>query len=248
MKRIRKPSRRISLIILISLACILLDGIYTWQSLRAWSDYETRLMNERKAYDALRDQALTADTPDSRLAAIRMLDDKLAKRSELCGMNGLYAWQATVLPPLKAGVQECEATVRQLGLIAAPLTALRDYLEASAKVQDIIGTLGSDATFTDSNWVEKGRNKATAVRDELKKLSVTGDAAKLKEQAIELSNSLVASWDSLIKANDAKDKSAFLSASAAVTKAYADFMSLADATDAAITDKVDALNTAVGDR
>lgn len=243
MKRITF-NKRTSLITLVSIICVLVAGVYTWQSLRAWSDYEARLMSEQTTYEQLKDTALNGKTADERLKAIRSLDDKLAKRSELCRMNALFAWQASIIPPLKAGVKQCEDKVRQLGLVAGPLSALRDYLEASAKVQEIINELTPGDTLNDSNWVEKGLEKAKVARDKLKEVPVTGDAAKLRDQAAKLSGSLVSSWESLIKANDAKDKTAFLAASAAVSQAYAEYMSLADVADEQIEAKVRALTKA----
>ena len=234
-------SKRTGLITLVSIICVLVAGLYTWQSLRAWSDYEARLMSEQKTYEQLKDTALNGKTADERLKAIHSLDDKLAKRSELCRMNGVYAWQASIIPTLKSGVQRCEAKVRQLGLVAGPVSALRDYLEASAKVQEIISELAPSDSLNDSNWVEKGLETAKTARDKLKKVSARGDAAELRDQAGKLSDSLVSAWGSLIQANDAKDKSAFLTASGAVTKAYADFMSLADTADEQIEAKVRAV-------
>lgn len=239
--KIRRPSKRTSIIVVISLIGVLVAGLYTWQSLRAWSSYEDRLMKEQATYQELKDTALNGDSADKRLNAIRALDDKLKKRSELCQISPLYGWQAAIVPPLKEGVKKCEDKVRRLGLVAVPLKALREYLEASAKVQDIIQDLNPGEALKEANWTTNGLERAKKAVTDLKQLSLKGDAAKLQGQATKLSDSLVVSWQNLIKANEAKDKTAFLTASAAVTQAYADFMALADTADTDIQTKVDAV-------
>lgn len=239
--RLHRPSRRTAIILVISLSLVGLGGLYAWQSLRAWSGYEARLMSERSEYDALRSAALNGDSPKDRLAAIQRLDDKLQKRSELCQMNPLYSWQAQVIPQLKAGVKECRDKVRQLDRLVVPLRALREYLEASEKVSAILEGLNPGEALKENNWKTNGLARAKKAADELKGLTVGGDAQKLKNRAVELAQTLVKEWQDLIKANDAKDKTAFLAASAAVSKAYVGFMSLADAADQLLKQKVDAV-------
>src|SRR5688500_12745577 len=104
MKRIT-PSKRLIVAILVSIMLVVVAGLYTWQSIGAWKSYESRLKSEEAEYTELKDAALGAETAKQRLAAIRQLDDKLAERDRLCDMNGLYAWQATVIPPLRDGVE-----------------------------------------------------------------------------------------------------------------------------------------------
>lgn len=237
----KHPSKRFMVIVAVSIGFVAVAGLYTWQSIGAWKSYESRLMAEEADYTTLKNTALSADTSKERLAAIRKLDDKLDARDTLCAMNGLYAWQAVVIPPLREGVKRCEAKVKQLGLVAVPLKALREYLEAGEKIQAIVKNLKPGAALTESNWTVNGLERAKKAAAELKALRLSGDAATLKSQAGKLCDSLIVAWQNLIKANDAKDKTAFLSASVAVAKAHADFMGLADTADAELQQKVEAV-------
>lgn len=230
-----------TLIALASVAVIVITGLYTWQSMSAWKSYETRLATDEASYIQLRDTALGADSAEKRLTAIRQLDDKLAARGDLCKIGVLYSWQSAIVPAVKEGVASCKAKVKQLGLVAGPLKALRNYLEMSMKVQQIISTLAPGEVLTSANWAEKGLERAQKVASDLKNLSVTGEGAALKNQATKLNETLIAAWKSLIAADEAKDKAAFLTASATITKAYADYMSLADTADAQIKSNVDAV-------
>ena len=239
--KMNRPSKRMILIALASVAVVVIAGLYTSASMHAWKSYETRLAKEEASYIQLRDTALSADSAEKRLTAIRQLDDKLAARGDLCKIGALYSWQAAVVPVLKNGVAACKAKVKQLGLVAGPLKALRNYLETSMKVQQIVGALAPGEVLTSANWAEKGLERAQKVASDLKDLSVTGEGTALKDQATKLNEALIIAWKSLIAADEAKDKTAFLTASATVVQAYADYMSLADTADVQIKSNVDAV-------
>lgn len=239
--RLRRPSKRLTIALIVGLVCVLGAGAYTWQSLREWRGYEARLQGEQREYDDLKKAALGGKTPEVRLTAIRSLDDKVSGRAELCHMNGLYAWQATIIPPLKDGVARCNQKVKQLNLIAGPLHELRQYLDAGAKLQATISSLVQSESLNESNWSDKGLARAQTAQTDIKALKLTGDAAQLQSQAKSLADNLVKAWEALIKANGDKDKAAYIAAAASVTKSYADFAGLADTADTAIQTKVDAL-------
>lgn len=239
--KFKRPSKRIIIPLAISVAIILVAGIYTWQSLAAWRGYESRLQKEQSEYQELRETALNSDSVSARLEAIRSLDDKLDSRGKLCSISPLYSWQASIVPVLRDGVKRCDDKVKQLGLVAAPLSSLRDYLDSVEKLQQIVKDLAPGEALTEKNWAEKGLEQAKNVRSKLDKLDGSGDAAKLNDKAIALSDALVKEWENLVKANQAKDKTAFLASSAAVIKTYADFTSLADTADEMIQDKVDSV-------
>ncbi|MES2876358.1 MAG: hypothetical protein V4678_02705 [Patescibacteria group bacterium] len=241
--KLRRPSKKITIISLLSALIIVAAGVYTWQSLAAWQGYESRLLAEKAEYERLKESAISGDSAKTRLTAIRSLDDKLRQRSSLCYMNPFFAWQAVVIPPLKEGVKQCEAEVKQLNLVAMPLSALRQYLDAAEKLQAIVITLAPTEAFTDKNWAEKGVAQAKKVQSDLKKLEVASDtdAGQLKSKALGYADSLVAAWEQLMQANEAKDKTGFITGSAAVVKAYADFTGLADAADTVIKQKVSEL-------
>ena len=241
---VSRPSKRLLVIAIVSMLLVAGTGVYTWQSISAWKAYETRLKNEQKELTRLKDDSLDGGGDSERLVAIRALDDKIAKRSELCTMNGAYAWQATVIPVLKNVVNECKTKVAQLDVIAGPLSALRQYLDVGEKVRSVVATLAPGEILTDKNWTDKGLKRTEHVKRELSGLSVNGDGAGLKSEAIKYADNLVTAWKSLVKANDAKDKTGFLTASAAVAAAYADFSGLADSSDEVIQQKVTELTTA----
>lgn len=243
MKTIKRPSKRI-IIILVIAGLLVITAVYAWQSLVAWKGYEARLLKEQASYQQLRTKALSGATVAERLAAIRQLDGKLDDRSRLCKMNPLFAWQASIVPPLGSGVRQCEDKLKQLNAIAGPLSSLRDYLDSAQKLQEVVKKLAPGESLTDKNWAQKGLRQAKDVQSQLKGLKGEGDAKTLNGKALDLSGRLVAAWESLITANDAKDKTAFITSSAAVIAAYADFASLADSADQAIQSKVKAVTSA----
>jgi hypothetical protein len=247
--RRKKPSKRIVLI-LAGVLVLIAVGLYTWQSALAWSDYERRLAGERAAYERLQVQTKSG-TAQERLEAIRELDDKLADRATLCDMSALYAWQANIVPMLREGVETCEAALKRLNALSGPLGALRDYLDTAEKLREAVADMAPAEKLTETNWAELGLKKAEQTRDSLKDITTQDeDAKRLLTQAKGLSDRLVKAWGTLISANQAKDKAAFIGASAAVVKAYADFAGLADTADSDITEKAnEALKVvAAGDR
>lgn len=236
--RFRRPSRKWVIIAVVALVLVG-AGLYAWQSVQAWSAYERRLNAEKVEYEELQKQATTGSAQE-RLRAIRELDDKLPDRATLCDMNGLYAWQASIVPALRDGVKACESAVKRLDALASPLGALRDYLDTADKLQDAIADMAPAEALTEMNWAELGLKKAEQARDSIKDLEAQDqDAKQLLEQARVLSDQLVKAWQTLVSANDAKDKDAFIGASAAVAKAYTDFASLADTADTDIAEKAD---------
>jgi len=244
--RINRPSRRVTIILLIAAALLITAGLYAWQSALAWSGYERRLVTEKAAYEQLR-KRVTSGMADDRLKAVRELDDKLTGRGKLCHMNGLYAWQAGIVPQLRDGVASCKASVKRLDALSGPLGALRDYLDAAEKLRTQVATLAPTVALTEKNWAELGLKKAQQAQQSIRKLSSRDkDADKLIEQATRLSDQLVKAWQTLLSANEAKDKTAFLSASASLARAYAEFAGLADTADADIADKAQAALKAAG--
>lgn len=239
--KLTRPAKRTIITGALSAAILLGAGLYTWQSLAAWKGYEARLQSEQAAYARLQDAALKGETPGQRLVAIRALDDKVSRRDELCRMNGLFAWQALIVPPLRDGLERCRQAVKRLGTVAGPLHALRQYLDGAEKLRSTIGTLGLTETLNESNWSEKGLARAKRLQKDVAALQISGDAGELKQRSEGLSDALVNAWEGLIKADAAKDQTAFISAAASVTKAYADFAVLADLADESIQDKADAL-------
>jgi hypothetical protein len=236
--RFRRPSRKWVIIAVVALALVG-AGLYAWQSVQAWSAYERRLNAEKAEYEELKKQATTGSAQE-RLRAIRELDDKLPDRATLCDMNGLYAWQASIVPALRDGVKACESAVKRLDALASPLGALRDYLDTADKLQGAIADMAPTEPLTEKNWAELGLKRAEQARDSIKDLGAQDqDAKQLLEQARVLSDQLVKAWQTLVSANDAKNKDAFIGASAAVAKAYADFASLADTADTDIAEKAD---------
>ncbi len=238
MRVVRRPSRRLAIVMLVLAVLLILAGIYVWQSAVAWQGFEKRLVSERSEYDSLQKQALSGKDAETRLKALRALDDKVSRRSTLCTMNGLYAWQATVIPPLKQGMSDCISAQKRLDIIATPLAQLRDYLDTSDTLRSIVVALVPGENLNESNWAEIGLNRAKKSQSDIKALRASGDGAKLKQQATTLADNLVASWESLIRANAAKDKTAYLGSAASVTKAYTDFAALADTSDEKIKQKV----------
>lgn len=234
----KRPPKNIIVIGILSAIILLGAGAYTWQSLAAWKGYETRLLSEREEYQQLKDAAFNATSPKDRLVAIRKLDDKLADRGNLCKVNGLFAWQARVVPMLGDGVKACETEVKRLNLVAAPLSGLRDILDTAEKLQSSVTKLVPSDALNDKNWAQKGLGAAKAVQDELKGLKLDGDSKELAGTASNLTDNLVKAWESLIKADEAEDRSAFVAASAEVTKAYANFASLADTADSLIQPRI----------
>lgn len=237
--RFTKPSRRLTIILTIVLLVVIGVGLYVWQSATAWSAYERRLTAEQATYTQLQAAAMTG-TAEERLQAIRKLDDKLADRGKLCHVDTLYAWQATVVPVLRDGVESCQSAAKQLNALADPLGALRDYLDTTEQVSEIIAELTPSGPLTETNWAKQGLEKARQAQKSIETLQVSGkDAKELVEQAKGLSDRLAKAWQELLSANEAKDKAAFITANADVAKAYVDFAGLADTADAQITEKAE---------
>lgn len=241
--KFRRPSKRV-ILPAVCVAVVLVGGIYTWQSLSTWRDYEARLKNEQAEYSRLKQTALNGDTTSKRLSAVRSLDNTLAERSDLCYMNPLYSWQSAVVPVLKNGMKQCTDKVKQLSRVAAPLSELRDYLDSAEQVKKVVAQLVPSETFNEKNWATNGLQQAQDVQSQVEKLGGTGDVKKLNDEAKQHADALVTAWEGLVKANEAKDKAAFVTASAAVLKAYADFAGLADTADEAISQKVTAVTDA----
>ncbi len=244
MRIVRRPTKRIAIIGIIIAVLFSGVGLYAWQSVTAWQGFERRLVSERAEYDKLRTEALSGSTVDSRLKALRALDDKVSTSGTLCHMNSLYAWQGEVVPVIKGGMSACKAAVAQLSVVSAPLAELRDYLDTAEKLREVVVSLVPNGNLNESNWAQMGLNRAKEVQKTISELSARGDAAELKKQAVTKATTLVASWESLLKANEAKDKTAFLTSAGNVTKAYADFAGLADTTDETIKRKVAAVSSA----
>lgn len=237
--RVAKPSRRLAIILTIVLLIVVATGLYVWQSIAAWAAYERRLTAEQATYTQLQASATTG-TAAERLQAIRTLDDRLTDRGNLCHINALYAWQASVVPALRDGVESCQSAAKRLNTLAGPLGALRDYLDTAEQVSETIAGLTPSGPLTEKNWAEQGLEKARQAQESIGTLQVSDkDAKELVEQAKGLSDRLVKAWRDLLSANEAKDKAAFLTASAGVAKAYVDFAGLADTADAHITEKAD---------
>lgn len=242
--KLRRPFKSSTLLVIMAVAVIVI-GLYTWQSVEAWRGYERRLTAERTAFTDLTKTALSGDSPEKRLKALRTLDDKVMTRDTLCDMNGLYEWQASLIPALKEGMTTCESMVTLLDTVSKPLGNLRDYLDTGSELSAIVETLKSTGSFTEANWQTVGLSHAKKVQDDVKMVKASGDdAVGLKKQAQALTDTLVSKWESLIKANGAKDKTAFITSSAEVIKAYTDFTALADSSDTAIKAKVEALTAA----
>lgn len=242
--RFTRPSRKLTIITVVALLLIA-AGLYVWQSAQAWSAYERRLAAEKSEYEKLQSAATTGSAQD-RLTAIRELDDKLPDRTTLCDMNPLYAWQASIVPVLRNGVQACESAVKRLDNLSGPLGALRDYLDTAEKLRTTLADMAPAEPLNEKNWAKLGLKTAEQARDSIMGLeSRDKDAKQLLEQAKVLSDQLVKAWQTLMSANDAKDKDAFIGASADVAKSYTDFAGLADTVDADIAKKADAALKAV---
>ena len=223
------------------MSIILVAGVYTWLSLNAWKAYQARLASEQTSYQTLKQSALEGKTTADRLKALRALDDKLKSRASLCDISPLFAWQAVIVPLLKKGVEQCQDAVRKLNTVAGPLHSLRTYLDTSEKIQTELKQLAPKASFTEDNWAEAGLEQAKGVQENLKTIAAPADAAALKTKAVSLTGTVVSAWQSLIDANQAKDKTAFINASANVMKAYAGLTELADIADDSIQAKVSAV-------
>lgn len=240
----RRVARKQIIVGLISLALIGVAGLYTWSSIASWRSYESRLLDEQQAYESLKDQALQGKTPTSRLEAVQKLDDKLERRNELCTVNPLYGWQSWLIPALKDGVKKCTDKVKQLNAVAKPLSVLRDYLEAEAKIREIMSSLASDVAFSENNWKERGLQRVTLAKKALNDLRASTESDELRNQALGLVTATEKAWQALIAASDAKDKAAYLAASEQVIKSYAEFSALADTSDDILQKQVQAVTAA----
>lgn len=241
--KLRRPSKKVIIISAILLVVLGTVG-YAAASLNNWRGLEAELTAERQELESLRDTATNGDNQEERLAAIRELDDKMKTRNELCTTSPLFDWQADVVSPLRDGVAQCEQAVGQLDDLAAPLSDLRQYLDVAVKVQSSVEKLAPASDLTEQNWQELGLDRSRQVNRELKAVEARGDAAELKNQAIEQTDTLVSSWETLIAANKKRDVNGFLTASADVSTAYAAFAGLADIVEANIQEKATALESA----
>jgi DNA repair exonuclease SbcCD ATPase subunit len=225
-------------LIVASLAVVFGAAVYTYQSLSTWKSYEANLNTTQARLTSLKRTALSADSTQKRLEAIRELDDSLAERNEFCLVHPLFHWQSAVIPVLRDGVKRCKDEVAKLDSLAQPLSELRQYLDVAAQVQAAVTQLKPQADMSATNWVQAGKASAERFKRDIAAIKATGDAAKLQQRARELADNLVEVWGALEKANESKDVAGFIATSGQLAMAYANLTGLADMADTAIQQKV----------
>lgn len=188
-------------------------------------------------------QLLTKATKGSqrdRLGAIGSLAN--LKTNGVCAGDWWNQWQQTVVPDIKSAAGRCRAKEAKLASVTKAAAALQQYLAGQATLTMQLSALAVDATAKD--WPAKAQAAAQSVKKTLDASRTVPSVEPVQKAAKSKIEVIITAWNSLTTASTKQDKTAYLTAEAALKQAYADVAAVSDIADAQLTKLFSAMTNA----
>jgi hypothetical protein len=203
---------------------LLFASIYIWWSVSSWSGYENRYatfrQTEKKELQAALD--MKTDTKDQRAAKLSALATsvkKLPSDDSLCGISSLIGWQRILAGELKKREEACYKVQSNLIALRGSLDKVVEYLESEHALAKLLAVVPAGGEVSEAEW-PKQAEAWTAVAKNIEGLQVSGEFDTVKTTTKSAVSAIVAAWNEVLAAHQAKDKARYLKATAALYTAF----------------------------
>lgn len=199
-------------------------GLYTLWSITTWNNYQARftgLQNDAqsKIKSALDLKVETSEERAKKLDALKAARDSLPEdKNALCEVNPLVDWQ-NLVGNLREQKERCSETKASLVGIRGTLSKVVEYLDSEHALANVLSKLPAGGEVAEGEWV-KQRDGYKAVQKSVTDLQVSSGFASVKQTATEKLTAVVAAWDEILAAHDAKDKARYTKAAATLAASY----------------------------
>lgn len=215
-------NRKLFIIGGVSIALLLLGG-YIAASSMAWSAFNQKTDETVGAIRTVADSAFKQKTPDvssrdKKIKAIEMVHTRILQY-EQCNISGFYAWQEAIVASYKTSMQRCKAQAKQLHAFSDAVNNLIVYLKNERKLADILHHAVASSALDEAEWGAEIQ-KWVDIEKNVSQLSSVGTFSKSKEAALLRIKSIIAVWQELISANQAKDRKKYEAAAGRLGQSY----------------------------
>lgn len=197
---------------------------YVLWSVSTWSQYETvsKAWHEEVKADTSSVLALPADTAEKRnhkRTALKAVTNEIQNEgAAICTPHGLLDWQRS-MAYAKPKVEACQKQVAVLEEFRNSLNSVTDYLENEQSVTSAFAAAGYPEKISDKDLgaqVTAWQNVDSLVS----KITPVTSFSPVKTEAANVAKAIIAAWQAVIVANEAKDKKKYEDSVAGLTAAY----------------------------
>ncbi|MDN5274103.1 MAG: hypothetical protein JWP06_4 [Candidatus Saccharibacteria bacterium] len=232
LRHISPKRRRTLTITAISGLFVVLVAVYTFWSMNTWSSYKTTYESWQKELQVSVDAAMalpgtTSAERAKKLTAFKNVSGTITSAQQsLCHTPVIIAWQHVIVG-LRQHEEACAQTISKADTFGKKMQMTTSYLESEQTVaMTIEKTLAaSQDKVTEATW----NSQVTTWQDADKaigKMSSGATFAPVKASALEKVKVLESTWQELLAAHAAKDKTKYTEAQSNLTIAYAALGSL----------------------
>ena len=194
----------------VGVVVVALITAYILWSASSWSQIEARSSNYRNSIkndmsSALSLPANTAEARESKRDTLKNIADKITNDGKgVCQVHGLLQWQQG-MAYAKPKLEDYERVVSRLGEFEVSLHGALEYLDHEKQLSSIFASVSKTDKFTYKDFSAQLAAWQSAELA-LEKIAANASFDPVKSEAVNVAKAVVASWQAVIAANEAKDK------------------------------------------
>jgi hypothetical protein len=200
-------------------------GSYVLWSKQVWSQYTPSYTAWRTELKTAVDRAikLPVTTKMERVEAtkhFKILAESMSDKQEtVCVTNPLVQWQGQFMKSLNEDRMACGVVAANVKEFHKRLLAVVAYSDDDQELAKILSTISQPEGLNEDALPEQSHTWNAAI-ETVKKMSVSEDFKPTQQRAVEKMTSLKMAWEALNAAHQAKDKTKYMVALAAVGASY----------------------------
>jgi hypothetical protein len=214
--------------VIITSICIvllaLIAGYAVW-STNTWKEYKVAREKWQSSLQKSVDTALALPATNHEERSRKMTkfksvsSDITSAKESLCTISSLLSWQLFI-DGIKKEKQACDQQIETADAFSLKMQKTITYLENEQYLTKlVISSVASQDKLTEASWDSQPATWQVTV-DAVKKMSVEAEFTPVKNNAVELTQSIQSAWKAVIDAHKAKDKSKYLEAQAKLVQSY----------------------------
>jgi len=232
------------LVIIIAGVVVIVGGYAIWSKL-SWDGYESAYKNwHEQTKGQLRTAlAIPSDQHDKKVQALLNIANNIREQQDTaCETNGLIGWQRFV-GALQEREKSCQKARDDLVSLGASLNAFTAYMADDQALAAILKRATTKSDLPESEW-EAQVLVWKSIVDKIAGLKVASEFTPVKTKALGVTKQIYDSWQAVMAAHAAKDKTKYLQSQARLVQSYGAGSSIADASSEQVKELLEAVTAA----
>ncbi len=225
-----------------------LVGLYAWWSISSWNSYQTRYtalrtVTEQQLGKAIDMKIETTEQRKEKLTALKNVAETLPTPSgDICQVGFATAWQGFI-EDLKKKKEECNKGQAVLITLRSSLDKVVVHLESDRTLATLLSAAPVGGEIPEADWT-KQRDAWSGVAVTVRELQSDNDFAPVKQVAIDRMGGMVAAWEEVLAAHQAKDKARYIKAASTLAQAFDNLAAISQASTGELQKRVKDLESA----